>query len=148
MNLSARTLDLPPALEGAAARGMPQQAAQRWGRMAMASYFVVSATLAAAAHRASWNAVLGGSAGAMDVLLALQVIAEAVSALLFATGRFAGVIARVWVSYLVLRIGAALPWDGSADAIAAMGPWMMGQVAVIASLLLYLGHHDRKEIES
>jgi hypothetical protein len=84
----------------------------------------------------------------MDVLLVLQVIAEAASALLFATGRFAGVIARVWVSYLVLRIGAALPWDGSADAIAAMGPWMMGQVAVIASLLLYLGHHDRKEIES
>ena len=133
------TLALPPASPGAG---------QRWGRMAMASYFVVSATLAAAAHRPSWHAVLGGSAGAMDWLLVLQVAAEAVSALLFATGRFVGVIARAWVSYLVLRIGAALPWDGSADAIAAQGPWIMGQVAVIASLLLYLAHQDRKEIDS
>jgi hypothetical protein len=139
MNATAtRTLVLPAA---------PQGAAQRWGRMAMASYFVVSSALATAAHQASWDAVFGGTAGAMDWLLVVQVVAEAASALLFATGRFVGVIARAWVSYLVLRIGATLPWDGSAQDLAAQGPWIMGQVAVIASLLLYLGHHDRKEVQ-
>jgi hypothetical protein len=120
-----------------------EAAPQRWGRMAMASYFIVGATLTAAAHEPSWHALLAGTAGAMDWLYVLQVIAEASSAVLFALGRFVGVIARAWVSYCLLRIAGSALWDGTGEAIAAQGPWVMGQVAVVASLLLYLGHRER-----
>jgi hypothetical protein len=118
------------------------RAPQRWGRMAMASYFVVSATLTAAAHAASWAALRAGTAGPLDGLVAMQVVAEALSAVLFALGRFTGVIARAWVAYCLLRIAAGAPWEGGADAIAALGPWVMGQLAVVGSLLMYLGHRE------
>jgi hypothetical protein len=116
----------------------------RWGRAAMASYFVVGATLDAAAHPEVWAALGAGAATAIDWLVALRVAALVVSAVLFALGRFTGVIARAWIAFCAVRLFAGpLPWEGGVQGVATHGMAAMADVAVAASLMLYLGSRER-----
>jgi uncharacterized membrane protein YphA (DoxX/SURF4 family) len=116
----------------------------RWGRAAMASYFVVSATLNAGAHQASWESVLHGAGTMLDWLFTLQIVAEASSAVLFALGRFAGVIARAWIAYcLLLAFGQHDFWEGGAGAVQSEAMPFMSHLAVATSLVLYVASRER-----
>jgi len=120
----------------------------RWGRTAMASYFVVAATLDMAAHQDSALALLSGAGAALDWFYVLRATLLLASVALFSLGRFTGVIARVWVAYSVLHaFGTHAFWQGTGAAFVLehAGPFM-ADIAVAASLLLYLSDGARRAV--
>jgi len=94
-----------------------------------------------AAHQDSGLALLTGAGAALDWFYVLRAAILLASAALFSLGRFTGVIARAWVAYSVLHaFGTHAFWEGGGAAIVLehAGPFM-ADIAVAASLLLYLG---------
>jgi hypothetical protein len=118
----------------------------RWGRTAIAAYFVVAATLDVVTHTASWNAVAAGTGVPLDWLAVLRAGVLFVSSLLFVLGPGAGVIARAWIAYAVLQAATAhAVWDGGPAALVDKAAPFLADLAVAATLLLYLSLMDRRE---
>lgn len=118
----------------------------RWGRTAIAAYFVVGATLDVAAHPSSWDAVLAGNGTPLDWLAVLRAAFLFVSSLLFVLGPGAGVIARTWIAYTAVHAATAHAfWDGGPAALADKAAPFLADVAVAATLLLYLSLMDRRD---
>lgn len=121
------------------------EARARWGRTAIAAYFVVGATLDVATHPASWDAVLAGVGGQMDWLAVLRASFLFVSSALFVLGRGSGVIARLWIAYAVIHASATHGfWNGGATALVENASPFLADLAVAASLLLYLSLTERR----
>lgn len=118
----------------------------RWGRAAMASYFVVAATLDIAARQSAWDAAIAGLATPLQWLQVLVAVALLVSATLFAWGRGVGVIARGWIAYVAVHAATAHAfWAGGPEAVVAHSGPFLADMAVAASLLMFLSWRERTD---
>jgi uncharacterized membrane protein YphA (DoxX/SURF4 family) len=123
-----------------ALRGSPG----RWGRAAMASFFVVGAAISIAANEPSWSRVASGSASPLDWLYVISAIGGAVSGFVFAAGRATVPISLGWIAYCVITAFAAYPfWIGGPD-VADHATGFMSHIAVAASLALYITHTEAR----
>ena len=111
----------------------------RWGRAAIASYFVVAGAVSLATHENGWRRLASGDASPLDWFYALTAAAGLLTGVLFAAGRATGVIARGWICYCVLEAIGAYPfWAAPAATIAGDVAGFLGNLAVASSLTLYI----------
>jgi hypothetical protein len=115
----------------------------RWGRTAIAAYFVVGATLDVATHPASWDAVIAGAASPLDWLAVVRASFLYLSSALFVLGPWAGVIARTWIAYALVHAATTTFWIGGPVAVVDNAAPFLADLAVAASLLLYLSLTER-----
>jgi uncharacterized membrane protein YphA (DoxX/SURF4 family) len=118
----------------------------RWGRTAIAAYFVVGATLDVATHPSSWNAVFAGVGSPLDWLAVVRAGFLFVSSVLFVLGPGAGVIARMWIAYAVVHATTSHAfWAGGPATLVENAAPFLADVAVAATLLLYLSVMERRD---
>jgi uncharacterized membrane protein YphA (DoxX/SURF4 family) len=115
----------------------------RWGRAAMASFFVVSATISTVSNEQSWSRIAIGDASPLDWLYAVSVIAGVVSGFLFALGIATVAIANLWIAYCVFNAIMTYPfWAVAPAAVPDSVSGFLSQMAVAASLMLYITHKE------
>ena len=111
----------------------------RWGRAAMASFFVVGAAVSLSTHEDGWRRLASGDASPLDWLYAITAAVGVLTGVLFAAGRATVVIARGWICYCTFEAIAACPfWAVPPASVAENVTGFFGNLAVSASLMLYI----------
>jgi uncharacterized membrane protein YphA (DoxX/SURF4 family) len=118
---------------------------ERWGRAAMASFFVVGAAMSIAAHEPSWQRVVTGDSNPLDWVYALTALAGLLSGAAFVLGRAPVAIALGWTAYCVVNAFAAYPfWAVTGTAVADDATGFLSHLAVAASLMLYVSRAEAR----
>ena len=121
----------------------PHNLQARGGRAAMASFFVVSATISIVSNEQSWSRIVIGDASVIDWLYAVLAIAGVLSGILFALGIATVAIADVWISYCVFNAIMTYPfWAVAPAAVPDCLSGFLSHLAVAASLMLYITHNE------
>lgn len=121
----------------------PRNLQALWGRAAMASYFVVVATISTVLHEQSWHQIATGEASALDWFYAAAAASGVISGISFALGWVTIIISYAWISYCVINALVAYPfWAVAPAAVADSASGFLSHVAVAASLMLYLTHAE------
>lgn len=120
-----------------------------WGRAAMASFFVVGATISTVPHEQSWQRIAMGDASLIDWFYVTTAIAGVLSGVAFALGRATVVIAYAWASYCVINAFVTYPfWAVAPAAVAESASGFLSHLAVAASLMLYITHAETTRNQS
>lgn len=121
----------------------PRDLQALWGRAAMASFFVVGATISTVHHEQSWQRIAMGDASPIDWFYATTAVAGVLSGVAFALGRATVVIAYAWASYCVINAVVTYPfWAVAPAAVAESASGFLSHLAVAASLMLYITHAE------
>ena len=120
-------------------------AAGSWARAGMASYWVVSGIAGLAMHGTDVAQVLGGTASAPQWLAAALIGFQIVTGVVFALGIATTVIARLWIAFAVFHaVGPGAFWSVPQEAVAATAQAFTIDLAIVASLGLFLHRGDRR----
>ncbi len=125
----------------------PRNLQALWGRAAMASYFVVAATISTVPHEQSWHQIAIGEASALDWFYAAAAASGVISGISFALGWATIVISYAWISYINALVNYPF-WAVAPAAVADSASAFLSHVAVAASLMLYVTHAETERDRS